>query len=37
MVYSPGEVYLEGFVELVARNGLKTIALIGEDLSLIHI
>jgi len=31
MVYSPGEVYLEGFVELVARNGLKTIALIGED------
>jgi branched-chain amino acid transport system substrate-binding protein len=31
MVYSPGEVYLEGFVELVARNGLKTIALINED------
>ncbi|MEK7387110.1 MAG: amino acid ABC transporter substrate-binding protein, partial [candidate division NC10 bacterium] len=31
MVYSPGEVYLEGFVELAARNGLKTIALIGED------
>jgi branched-chain amino acid transport system substrate-binding protein len=31
MVYSPGEVYLEGFVELVARNGLKSIALIGED------
>jgi branched-chain amino acid transport system substrate-binding protein len=31
MVFSPGEVYLEGFVELVARNGLKTIALIGED------
>ena len=31
MVYSPGEEYLEGFVELVARNGLKTIALIGED------
>ncbi len=31
MVYSPGEVYLEGFVELVARNGLKTIALIYED------
>ena len=31
MVFSPGEVYLEGFVELVARNGLKTIALIYED------
>jgi branched-chain amino acid transport system substrate-binding protein len=31
MVYSPGEAYLEGFVELVARNGLKTIALINED------
>ena len=31
MVYSPAKVYLEGFVELVARNGLKTIALINED------
>jgi branched-chain amino acid transport system substrate-binding protein len=31
MVQSPAEVYLEGFVELVARNGLKTIALINED------
>ena len=31
MVYLPGEVYLEGFVELVARSGLKTIALINED------
>jgi branched-chain amino acid transport system substrate-binding protein len=31
MVQSPAEVYLEGFVELVARNGLKTIALIHED------
>lgn len=31
MVYSPGEMYLEGFVELVARNGLKTIALVSED------
>lgn len=30
-VYSPSEVYLEGFIELVARHGLKTIALIGED------
>ena len=28
---SPSEVFLEGFVELVARNGLKTIALINED------
>ena len=31
MMQSPGEVYLEGFVELAARNGLKTIALINED------
>jgi branched-chain amino acid transport system substrate-binding protein len=31
MVQSPAEVYLEGFVELVARHGLKTIALIHED------
>jgi branched-chain amino acid transport system substrate-binding protein len=31
MVLSPAEVYLDGFVELVARNGLKTIALIYED------
>jgi branched-chain amino acid transport system substrate-binding protein len=30
-VYSPSEVYLEGFVELVGRHGLKTIALIAED------
>jgi branched-chain amino acid transport system substrate-binding protein len=30
-VYSPSEVYLEGFIELVARQGLKSIALIGED------
>jgi branched-chain amino acid transport system substrate-binding protein len=30
-VYSPSEVYLEGFVDLVARHGLKTIALIAED------
>jgi branched-chain amino acid transport system substrate-binding protein len=28
---SPSEVHLEGFVELVVRNGLKTIALINED------
>ncbi len=31
MVFSPADAYLEGFVELVARNGLKTIALIAED------
>ena len=31
MIYSPAEVHLEGFVDLVARNGLKTVALIGED------
>lgn len=30
-VYSPSEVYLEGFVELVVKQGLKTIGLIGED------
>ena len=34
MVYSTAGVYLEGFVELVARNRLKTIALIGESDSL---
>ena len=31
MVPSPAETYLEGFVELAARHGLKTIALINED------
>ena len=31
MVFSPAEGWLEGFVGLVARNGLKTIALINED------
>src|SRR6266511_2967600 len=31
MVVSPSEVYLEGLVDLAARNGLKTIALINED------
>ena len=31
MVVSPAEAYLEGFVELVAQHGLKTIALINED------
>jgi branched-chain amino acid transport system substrate-binding protein len=31
MVLSPAEVWLEGFVDLAARNGLKTIALINVD------
>jgi branched-chain amino acid transport system substrate-binding protein len=30
-VYSPSEIYLEGFVELVVRHGLKTLVLIDED------
>jgi branched-chain amino acid transport system substrate-binding protein len=32
MVPSPAEVYLEGVVDIAARRGLKTIAVIGEDL-----
>ena len=31
MVFSPGEVYLEGLIEIAARRGLKTVALIYED------
>ena len=31
MLVSPAEVYLEGLIELAARNGLKSIALIYED------
>jgi branched-chain amino acid transport system substrate-binding protein len=31
MLPSPGEVYLEGLVDLAAKNGLKTLALINED------
>ena len=31
MVLSPAEVFLEGLVDLAARSGLKTIALINED------
>jgi branched-chain amino acid transport system substrate-binding protein len=31
MMFSPGEVYLEGFIEMAARRGLKTAALIHED------
>jgi branched-chain amino acid transport system substrate-binding protein len=32
MVPSPAEVYLEGVVDIAARRGLRTIAVIGEDL-----
>jgi branched-chain amino acid transport system substrate-binding protein len=32
MVPSPAEVYLEGVVDMAARRGLKTVAVIGEDL-----
>jgi branched-chain amino acid transport system substrate-binding protein len=32
MVPSPAEVYLEGVVDIAAKRGLKTIAVIGEDL-----
>src|SRR5215510_8441138 len=31
MVQSPAEVYLEGLIEIGARKGLKTVALINED------
>ena len=31
MVYSPAELYLEGFIELAARRGLRTIALLHEE------
>ncbi len=31
MLVSPAEVYLEGLIDLAARNGLKSIALIYED------
>jgi len=31
MVTSPAEVYLEGLIDMAARNGLKTVALINED------
>jgi branched-chain amino acid transport system substrate-binding protein len=31
MLPSPGEVYLEGLLDLAARHGLKTVALIYED------
>ena len=31
MVASPGEAYLEGFIDLAATRGLKTMALIHED------
>lgn len=31
MVRSPSELYLEGLMDLAARNGLKTVALISQD------
>jgi branched-chain amino acid transport system substrate-binding protein len=31
MVHSPGEVYLEGLIDIAARRGLKTVAVIHED------
>jgi branched-chain amino acid transport system substrate-binding protein len=31
MVPSPGEVYLEGLVDMAARRGLRTLALLHED------
>jgi branched-chain amino acid transport system substrate-binding protein len=31
MMFSPSEVYLEGLIELAAKRGLKTMALIHED------
>ena len=34
MVYPPGEVYFEGLIDLAARKGLKTVAIIHEDTAL---
>lgn len=31
MMFSPGEVYLEGLIDMAAKRGLKTVALIYED------
>ncbi len=31
MMFSPGEVYLEGLIDMAARRGLKTVALVHED------
>jgi branched-chain amino acid transport system substrate-binding protein len=31
MVFSPGEAYLEGLIDMAAKRGLKTVALIYED------
>jgi branched-chain amino acid transport system substrate-binding protein len=31
MVSSPSEAYLEGFIDMVAKRGLKTVALVHED------
>jgi len=31
MVYSPAELYLEGLIDIAAKRGLKTVAIISED------
>src|SRR5262245_63812325 len=31
MVISPAEVYLEGLIDMAAKRGLKTIAVVNED------
>jgi branched-chain amino acid transport system substrate-binding protein len=31
MMFSPGEVYLEGLIDMAAKRGLKTMALVHED------
>ena len=31
MVYPPGEVYFEGLLDLAAKKGLKTVAIVNED------
>jgi branched-chain amino acid transport system substrate-binding protein len=31
MVFSPGEVYLEGLIDMAAKRGLKTVGLVYED------
>ena len=31
MLYSPAESYFEGFVEVAAKRGLKTIAILHQD------
>src|SRR2546422_11476418 len=31
MVISPAEVYLEGLIDMAAKRGLKTVAIVNED------